>query len=76
MKNLKDTLSTILGVIIAIAGAVLALPTQGIVLPTWTNTAAVIALALATAVLGIITGRNADLSKKTDKQVNDQLISK
>ena len=65
--NLKDTLSTICGIIIAICTALLTLTT----IPGWLQTACGIAIALAGAIIGWITGKNPNLSTKTDTQVTN-----
>jgi len=70
MKNYKDTISTICGIIIAFGGTILALPTQGITIPTWMTTVATVLVAIAGTVMGILIGKNADMSKKTTNQLS------
>lgn len=62
MTNLKDTLSTICGLIVALCTALLGI-TQ-FTLPAWVNVTATILIAVAGAVLGFLQGRNPDGSKK------------
>jgi hypothetical protein len=76
MSNLKDTLSTIAGIMLAIGGVILALPSQGVVLPEWATIAGTVLLALGGAVMGILQGKNADGSMKTAAQIEKQLGDK
>lgn len=64
MKNIKDIATTICGIVIALGGTVLALPTQGVTIPPIVLTVATVAVALAGTIIGLFTGRNPDGSKK------------
>ena len=64
MKNLKDTVTTICGIIIAICGAILGLSVSGIALPTWVITVCTILSAIAAAINGVLIGRNPNGSVK------------
>jgi len=66
-QNWKDTLSTICGILIALCTALLTLAT----IPTWLQTACGITIAVAGALIGWITGKNPNLSTKTDTQVTN-----
>jgi hypothetical protein len=63
-SNLKDKISTIAAVVILICGTLLALPTQGVAIPAWLIAAASVAAALATAAIGLMTGKLPDGTKK------------
>ena len=69
--NLKDTISTICGIILAICTALITAIASGLVLPTWVTTACGILAAIAGAILGWITGKNPNLTTKTSRQVDD-----
>lgn len=65
MSNIKDTVTTVCGWIIAIGGAVLAAVISGqLTLPEGVVAALTFIVGLATAILGMFEGRNADGSKK------------
>ena len=72
MSNLKDILSTILGVLLAIFTAIGGLNIAVLHLPTWITTVAVIGVAICGAIIGVITGKNPNLSSKTPEQVDAQ----
>ncbi len=68
MKNSKDTISTICGIVFAIGTSLLAIQTQ-ISLPPIVITIAGSLVALSGGILGVATGKNADMSTKTPEQV-------
>jgi len=74
MKNLKDTLSSILAALIVISGSIFGLIETGTLsnLPEWVKTACVIIPVIATAIIGVMTGKNADLSTKKPTQIESQ----
>ena len=72
MTNLKDTLSTVAGIMIAVGGVILALPTQGVELAEWIVTVGTVLVALGGAILGILQGKNADGTTKSAEQVAKQ----
>lgn len=72
MTNLKDKVSTICGIIIALSGSVLTLEKAGIALPAAVTTGSAIAGAVALAILGYLTGKNPDGSAKSPEQVAQQ----
>ena len=77
MNNLKDILSTICGVIIAICGAGSGLIWQlGVTLPKWVSILAIALAGVAVIVLGLLQGKNPDGSTKTPEQINNQLNPK
>lgn len=67
MNNLKDTVTTICGILFAVCGAVIGIQTQ-VSLPAWLITAAVVIGAVCAAVTMYLTGKNPDGSKKTPDQ--------
>ncbi len=73
MKNWKDIISTICGIIIAICGAGSGLIWGlGITFPSWVTPVALFLAGLAGLVLGLLQGKNADGSTKTVKQLTAQ----
>lgn len=72
MKNIKDTITTICGIVIAASGSVMALTQGGIVLPTSVTTTATALGIIALSVLGYFTGKNPDGSTKSAEQVEKQ----
>jgi hypothetical protein len=69
--NLKDTLSTICGIIFAICTALVTTGVSGVTLPTWLITASGILIAVSGAILGWLTGKNPNATAKTDTQVTN-----
>lgn len=64
--NIKDWLSTICGIIIAICGAGTGLIWQlGIVLPSWVTPVAIALAGIAAIVLGYLQGKTSDGKTKT-----------
>jgi predicted membrane channel-forming protein YqfA (hemolysin III family) len=57
MTNLKDKVSNYCAILLAISGAILALTTQGVVLPSWLLTGATVVATVSTAIIGILTGK-------------------
>ena len=60
MKNLKDTVSTICGLLFAISTSLLVVPS----LPGWVTTALGIIMAVSGAIIGVMTGKNPNGSTK------------
>ena len=58
MLNLKDTLSTICGIVSATCITILALPSQGVEIPSMLKTISTIGLAVSALVIGILQGKN------------------
>lgn len=71
MKDWKNIVSSIIGLFIAIAGALLGVASQ-ITLPAWVITACIITMAVGAAVVAWLQGRNADLSRKSKEQLKKQ----
>lgn len=69
MNNLKDKLSSIATILASVAGVIIAIQTQGIVLPTWLNTVAAVFGATSLGITSFLTGKNPDGSTKTSEQV-------
>lgn len=68
-SNIKDTISTIAGIIFALASGLLTAAASGVTLPVWLVTAAGIAVALSGALIGFLTGKAPAGTKKTEDQV-------
>jgi hypothetical protein len=60
MKNFKDKLSNVCGLIALVAGSLLALPAAGIALPAAVITGATIGLTVAGSVVAWLTGKTSD----------------
>lgn len=71
MKNWKDTLTTIFGIIAAICGGLLTASQTGLVLPTWLISVCGALATISVAVIGWLSGKNPNLTKKTELQVED-----
>ena len=71
MKDWKNTLSSICGLIIVICGAIATLGASGgIVIPTWITSVCGALAAISAGLIGWITGKNPNLTSKTPDQVN------
>jgi uncharacterized membrane protein YfcA len=73
MNNLKDTITTVCGILFAVCGAIIGIQTQ-VALPEWIITVAVVVGAISAAVTMYLTGKNPDGTKKTPEQaaaIND-----
>lgn len=73
MKNLKDTVTTICGILIALSGAVYAATQAGVILPPSIVQGAVLIGIVATSVLAYFTGKNPNGTKKSAEQITDQM---
>ena len=73
MKNLKDTVTTICGLLIAVTGSVQVIIAMGVVLPQTVVSGSIIVGVVSMSVLGYFTGKNPDGSKKTPEQIAAQL---
>ena len=73
MKDWKNILTSICGAISAVSSALLGISVQ-YPLPAWLITTCAIAGAVAIALMGWAGGRNADLTKKTSKQLKSQKL--
>ena len=71
MENLKDTVSTICGVLFVICGAILGVQTE-VAMPKWIITTAVVVSAISAAITMYMTGKNPNGTKKTIEQVTKQ----
>ena len=67
-SNIKDKLTTIVGIVFAIAGSIAAAATQ-VSLPSWLTAAAGTALAISGGVMAFLTGKNPDGTTKTTDQI-------
>lgn len=76
MKDLKNTVTTICALVIAICAAVIPVLEQGTWHPAWLITILGVIGAIAAAIIGIFTGRNADGTRKTNSQIEKQKNSK
>ena len=73
MKNLKDKLSSICGIVFLVGGAIVSVgATGGVALPVWLVAGAGVSTAISGAVIGILTGKNPNGSTKAIEQVEAQ----
>ncbi len=72
MKNLKDTLTTVAGILIALAGTVLTCTKLGVVVPEWLITDSTVAGVIGASIVAYLTGKNPDGSTKSAEQVAKQ----
>ena len=71
MKNWKDTLTSVCALVIAICGGITGLNLGGaFTLPTWLITICGLLVVIAGALIGWATGKNPNLTAKTDTQVS------
>ena len=70
-KNWKDIISNVCGAVLAISGGILTASTAGAALPAVLITYATVGATISGAVLAYLTGKNPDLSKKTNEQVSN-----
>lgn len=75
-KDLKNRVSTIFGIIAAICGALITASQSGLILPEWAVATATGLGALSIAVIGVLTGKNPDLSAKPPMQIDKQIDEK
>ena len=76
MKNIKDKLTTLCGVIIAVCGVLTGLSQSGIVLSSGVQTGSIIAGSLAGGIIAFFTGKNSDGSTKLPEQLtSNQALS-
>lgn len=77
MKDWKNIVSSIVGLLIAVSGALVGVAAGGeVVFPSWVLTTCIIIMAVGTAVIGWLQGRNANLSRKTKEQLKRQAEAK
>ena len=72
MKNLKDTLSTICAILIAIGGVFAGLNVTVLHLPPWITAVGAIMVTIGSTIIGILTGKNPDGTTKSIAQVDTQ----
>ena len=71
-SNIKDKLSTIFGVLGAIAGAMLTFSQTNVTLPSWVVPVCGLVGSLSVVVIGYLTGKTPAANSKTPDQVIDQ----
>ncbi|MES2592386.1 MAG: hypothetical protein V4608_10905 [Bacteroidota bacterium] len=76
MKNIKDTLTTIAGIVITISGTIVLAKETGLEVSEQAIIYSKVAGLIGVSVLGYFTGKNPDGSKKSEKQVINQIESK
>jgi VIT1/CCC1 family predicted Fe2+/Mn2+ transporter len=69
MQNIKDTLTTVAAVMAALAGAIFGIGAQGVILPAWLNTAAIVLGGLSVAIIGFLSGKLPNGTSKTPEQI-------
>jgi hypothetical protein len=76
LSNIKNTLTTIAGILGTISGVIITCQTQGVALPPWLTTVAAVCGAISIGIIGYFSGKNPDGSSKTQNQIDDQLSKK
>lgn len=67
-SNLKDTLSTIVGIVGGVAASILTAEKSGLVLPAWVAPVCNGVVAVSTIIFGVLMGKNPDGTTKTTEQ--------
>jgi hypothetical protein len=76
-SNLKDTLTTIFGIVLAISGSIVSLSISGgVLIPVWLLTSSTIAATLSGTIIGLLTGKNPNGTTKSEAQVVTQNAQK
>lgn len=75
MKDIKNTVTTICGLVVAVCGSLLA-ASFAAKFPEWLQITLGALVAVATAVMGFYSGRNSDGTKKTPGQIEWQAKQK
>ena len=65
MKNLKDIISTICGILVLISGLAVSLSAQGIVISPSLNSVFIIVGTVSASIIAYLTGKNPNGSTKT-----------
>lgn len=71
MKDWKNTISNILGIVVVILGALVTASQTGLTMPTWVITICTAGIPVCVAIIAVLTGKNPDLSSKTENQLNN-----
>ena len=69
MKNYKDTISTICGIVFAICSSLIIAINSGLTLPSWIVGTCGALIAVSGAMIGIMTGKTPNLTSKSESQV-------
>lgn len=75
-SNLKDTLSTVFGLLAVVCGAIVSVATAGVALPAVVVTIATVGGAISVGIIGWLTGKTPSGDKKTPEQIVDGNKSK
>lgn len=68
-SNLKDTLTTWCGVLFAVSSGIVAAAMGGLALPSWLTASSGAVAAISGGIIGFLTGKAPNATKKTDSQV-------
>ncbi len=72
LSNIKDTLTTIAGIMLAIGGIIVGLGPAGVVVPGWLATVGIVLGAAGAGIIGWAQGKNPNLTKKSETEVANQ----
>lgn len=72
MKDLKDKATNVAGVMVLIGGIILSIVTGGVALPPVIVTIGAISGTTGAAIISFFSGKNANGSKKSRKQIDNQ----
>jgi len=70
-SNIKDTLTTIFGVAAAVSGSILTAASSGLHIPASVQAICGVLAAVSVGVIGYLTGKAPNATKKTDSQAAD-----
>lgn len=72
-SNIKDTITTILGIVFAISGSIVSASVSGgVLIPVWLMTIASISATISGTIIAILTGKNPNGTTKSEAQVVTQ----
>ena len=72
MKNLKDNITVICGIILTICGILTGLVQSGITLPEWIQPTCVTVGAICGGIIAYLTGKNSDGTTKKPEQLTSK----
>jgi hypothetical protein len=71
-SNIKDTLTTVCGVIFFVCTSIVTMNVSGVILPTWLTSTCGVLIGISGAIIGWLTGKTPAGVTKTDTQVAQQ----
>lgn len=71
-SNIKDTVTTICGILFVIGGAIASVATAGIALPAWLVSGSIVVATVSASIVAFLTGKNPNGTTKSEAQVVTQ----